>query len=83
MKRKIITAAIAILLLLAAGYYISLPDYEVVNSMSFSSQNTRDSQAHRGRTQQGQRCAYIAGDQPVSFPLVSETWYRAVQDSEV
>lgn len=44
MKRKIITAAIAILLPLAAGYYISLPDYEVVNSMSFSSQNTRDTE---------------------------------------
>ena len=44
MKRKIIVATITILLYLAIGYYISLPDYEVVNSMSFSSENTRDTE---------------------------------------
>ena len=42
MKRKIIIT-IAILCLLAAIYgYLRLPDYHIMNSMSFSTQDTRD-----------------------------------------
>ena len=33
---------ISVILLSAVCYYISLPDYVIVNSMSFSSENTRD-----------------------------------------
>ena len=42
MKRKILVILISLFLLSAIGYYISLPDYVIVNSMSFSSENIRD-----------------------------------------
>lgn len=44
MKRKILLIFIAFILLFGIGFYISLPDYVVVNSMSFSSENTRDTE---------------------------------------
>ena len=44
MKRKMIILLISVILLSAACYYISLPDYVVVNSMSFSSENTRETE---------------------------------------
>ena len=44
MKRKMIILLISVILLSAVCYYISLPDYVVVNSMSFSSENTRDTE---------------------------------------
>ncbi len=44
MKRKIIIV-ITILCLLAVTYgYLQLPDYHIMNSMSFSTQDTRDTQ---------------------------------------
>ena len=44
MKRKMVILLISVILLSAIYYYISLPDYVVVNSMSFSSKNTRDTE---------------------------------------
>lgn len=44
MKRKIIIT-IAILCLLTVAYgYLRLPDYHIINSMSFSTQDSRDTQ---------------------------------------
>ena len=44
MKRKMVILLISVILLSAIYYYISLPDYVVVNSISFSSKNTRDTE---------------------------------------
>ena len=44
MKRKKVVIYIALCLFLIFAYYISLPDYTVVNSMSFSSENTRETE---------------------------------------
>lgn len=44
MKRKILLIFIAFVLLFGISFYISLPDYIVVNSMSFSSEKTRDTE---------------------------------------
>lgn len=44
MKRKKVVICIALCLFLIFAYYISLPDYTVVNSMSFSSENTRETE---------------------------------------
>ena len=44
MKRKILVILISLFLLSAVVYYISLPDYIIVNSMSFSSENTRETE---------------------------------------
>ena len=42
MKRKKLVICTALCLFLVVAYYISLPDYTVVNSMSFSSETTRE-----------------------------------------
>ena len=42
MKRKMIILLISVILLSEVCYYISLPDYIVVNSMSFNSENIRE-----------------------------------------
>lgn len=44
MKRKIRVILISLFLLSTIGYYISLPDYIIVNSMSLSSENIRDTE---------------------------------------
>ena len=44
MKRKMIILLISVILLSAVCYYISLPDYIVVNSMSFNSENIRETE---------------------------------------
>ena len=44
MKRKILVILISLFLLSSIGYYISLPNYVIVNSMSFSSENIRDTE---------------------------------------
>lgn len=44
MKRKIITTLLFLCLIAGICYYISLPDYHVRNSMSFSNQGTRDTE---------------------------------------
>lgn len=42
MKKKVIAIFFILCLFVSISYYISLPDYHVFNSMSYSSQNTRD-----------------------------------------
>ena len=42
MKKKLIVIFFILCLLASIAYYISLPDYPVFNSVSFSSQDTRD-----------------------------------------
>lgn len=44
MKRKKLVICIVLCLFLVFAYYISLPDYTVVNSMSFSSETTRETE---------------------------------------
>lgn len=44
MKRKVITTLLLLCLIAGICYYISLPDYHVHNSMSFSNQSTRDTE---------------------------------------
>ena len=44
MKRKKFVICTILCLLLAVAYYISLPDYFIVNSMSFSSETTRETE---------------------------------------
>ena len=44
MKRKVITTLLLLCLIAGICYYISLPDYHVRNSMSFSNQGTRDTE---------------------------------------
>lgn len=44
MKQKILLLAIIIFLFINITYYIQLPDYYVINSVSFSSENTRDTE---------------------------------------
>lgn len=44
MKIKVITTFLLFCLIAGICYYISLPDYHVRNSMSFSNQGTRDTE---------------------------------------
>lgn len=44
MKRKFAITILIFLLLVVICYYISLPDYHVHSSMSFSNQSTRDTE---------------------------------------
>ena len=44
MKRKKFVICTILCLFLAVAYYISLPDYFIVNSMSFSSETTRETE---------------------------------------
>ena len=44
MKRNVITTLLLLCLIAGICYYISLPDYHVRNSMSFSNQGTRDTE---------------------------------------
>lgn len=44
MKKKLLFAAIILILLAGILYYVSLPDYLVFNSMSFSNGATRDTE---------------------------------------
>ena len=44
MNRKIKAICIALCLFLIFSYCVNLPDYSVVNSMSFSSANTRETE---------------------------------------
>lgn len=42
MKKKLIITFFVLCLLAGISYYISLPDYRIFNSISFSNQDTRD-----------------------------------------
>lgn len=42
MKKKLLVTIFVLCLFVGIAYYISLPDYHVFNSVSFSSQDTRD-----------------------------------------
>lgn len=42
MKKKLIITFLVLCLFVGIAYYISLPDYHVFNSVSFGSQETRD-----------------------------------------
>ena len=42
MKKKIIAISLMLCLSIGISYYISLPDYHIFNSISYSGQNTRD-----------------------------------------
>ena len=44
MKKKLLFATIILILLAGVLYYISLPDYLVFNSMSFSNGTNRDTE---------------------------------------
>ncbi|WP_287712845.1 hypothetical protein [Blautia sp.] len=44
MKRKVIITLLLLCLIVGICYYISLPDYHVRNSMSFSNRGTRDTE---------------------------------------
>ena len=44
MKRKKFVICTILCLFLSVAYYISLPDYFIVNSMSFSSETTRETE---------------------------------------
>lgn len=44
MKRKITAMCITLCIFLTFFYYVSLPDYSVVNSISFSGENTRETE---------------------------------------
>ena len=47
MKIKVITTFLLFCLIAGICYYISLPDYHVRNSMSFSNQGTRDTEHNK------------------------------------
>ncbi len=42
MKKKLIITLFVLCLLIGISYYISLPDYRIFNSISYSNQDTRD-----------------------------------------
>ena len=51
MKIKVITTFLLFCLIAGICYYISLPDYHVRNSMSFSNQGTRDTELTKIETE--------------------------------